>query len=87
MVASNSVLVPSKKGFGGMKKTKSIHTCWWLLLNGDNLKLLAKEVLVPDIEAAEDLNLRPVATSFAAFRPRSPLLASDQPQDVTLRLI
>ena len=30
-------------------------------------KLHAKEVLVPDIEAAEDLNLWPVATSPTAF--------------------
>ena len=30
-------------------------------------KLLAEEVLVPDVKAAEDLNLRPLATTPAAL--------------------
>ena len=38
-------------------------------------KLLAKEVLVPDIKAAEDLNLRPFHTTPAAFRACSLLHA------------
>jgi hypothetical protein len=47
-------------------------------------KLPAEKVLVPDIKAAEDLNLRPVAATTTALGPRSPLLAPCQPPDVTL---
>jgi hypothetical protein len=46
-------------------------------------KLLAKEVLVPDIKAAEDLNLGPLTTP-AAVVADSPLNAPHQPSDVTL---
>jgi hypothetical protein len=46
-------------------------------------KLLAKEVLVPDIKAAEDLNLRPITTP-AAVVADSPLHVPHQPSDLTL---
>ena len=47
-------------------------------------KLLAKEVLVPDIKAAEDLDLRPVTTTPAAFGACSLLQTPHQPSDLTL---
>ena len=47
-------------------------------------KLLAEEVLVPDIKAAEDLNLRPFTTSPAAFVAVSLHHAPHQPSDLTL---
>ena len=47
-------------------------------------KLLAVEVLVPDVKAAEDLNLRPIVTSPAASVADSPLNAPHQPSDLTL---
>ncbi len=46
-------------------------------------KLLAKEVLVPDTKAAEDLNLGPITTP-AAVVADSPLNAPHQPLDLTL---
>ena len=46
-------------------------------------KLLAKEVLVPDIKAAEDLNLGPFTTP-AAFAAHSPLHAPHQPSDLAV---
>jgi hypothetical protein len=33
-VVSHLARIPSEKGGGGMKKTKSLRTCWWWLLNG-----------------------------------------------------
>ena len=47
-------------------------------------KLLAKEVLVPDIKAAEDLNLRPFHTTPAAVLACSLLHTPHQPSDLTL---
>ncbi len=47
-------------------------------------KLRAQEVLVPDIKAAEDLNLRPITTTPASFVAKSPLHAPHQPSDLTL---
>ena len=47
-------------------------------------KLHAKEVLVPDIKAAEDLNLWPFATSPTAFWTLSMQHAPHQPSDLTL---
>jgi hypothetical protein len=47
-------------------------------------KLLAKEVLVPDIKAAEDLNLGPITTTPASFVACSMLHAPHQPSDLTL---
>ena len=47
-------------------------------------KLLAEEVLVPDIKAAEDLDLRPITTTPAAFGACAPLHAPHQPSDLTL---
>jgi hypothetical protein len=46
-------------------------------------KLLAKEVLVPDIKAAEDLNLGPITTPAAVLVAHSPLHAPHQPSDLT----
>ena len=46
-------------------------------------KLLAKEVLVPDVKAAEDLNLRPVTTASAAIGTSSVLHAPNQPPNLT----
>jgi hypothetical protein len=46
-------------------------------------KLLAEEVLVPNIKAAKDLNLGPVTTT-AAVVADSPLHAPHQPSDLTL---
>ena len=83
-VRSNSARVPSKNGGGGMKKTKSIRTCaWWLLNSRQLLKLLAQEVLVPDIKAAEDLNFGSFPTTPATFGACSPLHAPHQPFDLT----
>jgi hypothetical protein len=47
-------------------------------------KLLAKEVLVPDIKAAEDLNLGPITTTPASLVACSMLHAPHQPSDLTL---
>ena len=46
-------------------------------------KLRAQEVLVPDIQAAEDLNLGPVSTPPAAFVAKSLLHAPHQPYYLT----
>jgi len=46
-------------------------------------KLLAEEVLVPDVKAAEDLNLRPLATASAAPKPHTLLHAPHQPPNLT----
>ena len=46
-------------------------------------KLLAEEVLVPDVKAAEDLNLRPLATASAALNRHTLLYAPDQPPNLT----
>ena len=46
-------------------------------------KLLAEEALVPDVKAAEDLNLRPLATAPAAFETRTLLHAPHQPPNLT----
>jgi small ligand-binding sensory domain FIST len=46
-------------------------------------KLRAQEVLVPDIKAAEDLNLGPVSTPSAALVAQAPLHSSHQPSDLT----
>jgi hypothetical protein len=46
-------------------------------------KLQAKEVLVPNIKAAEDLNLGPIVTTAASFGTCSLLHAPHQPSDLT----
>ena len=46
-------------------------------------KLQAKEVLVPDIKTAEDLNLGPIITTAASFVGKSLLHAPHQPSDLT----
>ncbi len=46
-------------------------------------KLLAKEVLVPDVKAAEDLNLRPLPTAAAALETSTLLHAPHQPPNLT----
>ena len=46
-------------------------------------KLRAKEVLVPDVKAAEDLNLRPLATTPAALGTRALLHAPHQQPNLT----
>ncbi len=46
-------------------------------------KLLAKEILVPYVKAAEDLNLRPVATASTAFETYTMLHAPHQPPNLT----
>ena len=46
-------------------------------------KLRAVEVFVPDVEAAEDLNLRPLATAPAALGTRTLLHAPYQPPNLT----
>ena len=46
-------------------------------------KLLAKEVLVPDVKAAEDLNLRPLATAAAAPETSTLLHAPHQQPNLT----
>jgi len=45
-------------------------------------KLHAEKVLVPDIQAAEDLNLGPVKAASATLRTRTLLHAPHQPPDV-----
>jgi hypothetical protein len=47
-------------------------------------KLLAKEVLVPDIKAAEDLDFWPFTTTPASVGACSMLHAPHQPSDLTL---
>ncbi len=47
--------------------------------------LLAKEVRVPDVKAAEDLSLRPVATASAAIGTSLVLHAPHQPSNLTCR--
>ena len=47
-------------------------------------KLLAKEVLVPDIKAAEDLDFRPITTTSASVGACSSLHTPHQPSDLTL---
>ncbi len=47
-------------------------------------KLLAKEVLVPDIKAAENLDFGPFTTTPASFVALSPLHAPHQSSDLTL---
>ena len=46
-------------------------------------KLLAEEILVPNVKAAEDLNLRPLATAPAALGTRTLLHAPHQPPNLT----
>ena len=46
-------------------------------------KLLAEEVLVPDVKAAEDLNLRPLATTPAAVGTSTLLHAPHQQPNLT----
>ena len=46
-------------------------------------KLLAEEVLVPDVKAAEDLNLRPLATTPAALGTITVLHAPHQLPNLT----
>ena len=46
-------------------------------------KLLAEEVLVPDVKAAEDLNLRPLATASAAPETSTLLHAPHQQLNLT----
>ncbi len=46
-------------------------------------KLLAKEVLVLDVKAAEDLNFRPLATAPAVLGSRTLLHAPHQPPNLT----
>ncbi len=46
-------------------------------------KLPAEEILVPDVKAAEDLNLRPLATAAAALGTRMLLHAPHQPPNLT----
>ena len=46
-------------------------------------KLRPEEVLVPDVKAAEDLNLRPLATTPAALGTRALLDAPHQPLNLT----
>jgi hypothetical protein len=47
-------------------------------------KLLAKEVFVSNVHAAEDLNFRPVATAASTIVAKSLLHAPHQPSDVML---
>ncbi len=47
-------------------------------------KLLAKNVLVPNIQAAKDLNLGPIEAPSAALRGRSLQHAPHQPPDLML---
>ena len=68
-----------------MKKTKSIRTCSWWLLNGLQLTNCSpKKVLVPDIKAAEDLDFWPFTTPAAASVAHSLLHAPHQPSDMTI---
>ncbi len=48
-------------------------------------KLLAEEVLVPYVKAAEDLNLRPLATAPATPKPHTLLHAPHQAPNLTFR--
>ena len=48
-------------------------------------KLRAVEVLVPNVKAAEDLNLRPVTTASASLGTRSMLHAPHQPPNLTFK--
>jgi hypothetical protein len=48
-------------------------------------KLRAVEVLVPNVKAAEDLNLRPLATAPAALGTRALLHAPHQPPNLTFK--
>ncbi len=48
-------------------------------------KLRAVEVLVPNVKAAEDLNLRPLATAPAALGTRTLLHAPHQPPNLTFK--
>jgi len=47
-------------------------------------KLLAQKVLVPNVQAAEDLNLWPFAAASTAFRARPLQHAPHQPSDLML---
>jgi hypothetical protein len=47
-------------------------------------KLLAEKVLVPNIEATKDLNLRPFTAASTAFRARSLQHAPHQPSNLML---
>jgi hypothetical protein len=49
-------------------------------------KLLAKEVLVPDIKAAEDLDFWPFTTTPASLGACSMLHAPHQPSDLSRRI-
>ena len=49
-------------------------------------KLRAVEVLVPNVKAAEDLNLRPVTTASTSLGTRSMLHAPHQPPNLTFNL-
>ncbi len=49
-------------------------------------KRLAEEVLVPDVKAAEYLNLRPLATAPATLGTRTLLHAPHKPQYMTCRV-
>ncbi len=53
------------------------------------VKLLADEVLVPDVKSAEDLNLRPLATASAALKPHTLRLlhAPHQPPNLTFGVL
>ena len=71
-----------------MKKTQSIRTfAWWLL---DHLQLtncsavLAQKVLVPNVQAAEDLNLWPFTAASTAFWARPLQHAPHQPSNLML---
>ncbi len=48
-------------------------------------KLRAVEVLVPNVKAAEDLNLRPFATAPTALGTRTLLHAPHQPPNLTFK--
>ena len=48
-------------------------------------KLRTVEVLVPNVKAAEDLNLRPVATASASLGTRTLLHAPHQPPNLTFK--
>jgi hypothetical protein len=83
-VTSNSAWVPSKNGGGGMKKTKSIRTCAWWLLNGLQLtNCLPKKSLCP-ISRRLKTWISGLFTTPAAVVADSPLHAPHQPSDLTL---
>ncbi len=48
-------------------------------------KLLSKEILVPTVKMAEDLNLRQVVAASAALEPRSMFHAQHPPPNLTCR--